>query len=251
MNGAVNHAVNSATSSSQARWLGKSFVLKVQITNVTPYLPICAVFKPVADLVLGLEEIVFEGRGSSPSDGQLIVQITHTAHMHIGWRICRHWMEEEEGKKWRLCHGAVGMFILLKWLLVCVEELWVDQDENDVNQMLWASHFIATSQANQTLMGAFKSAELRQQCSRPPWIKNTNGRKEYNLGKWCTSFQRLHQVKVLELPCTGLNLCSFENHDSMNSYHIHTSFWDLLLDCTQDDADNIMLKQTLKKPSIV
>lgn len=84
-------------------WIwAKSFVLKVQITERVgksiqwPYLPIGAVFKPVADLVLGLEEIVFEGRRSSPTYNQLIIEIAHAAHVHIRWRIRRHWKGEEK-----------------------------------------------------------------------------------------------------------------------------------------------------------
>lgn len=63
---------------------------------VLQYLPLGAVFKPVAYLVLGLEEIVFEGGWSSPANEQLIIQITHAAHVNISGRIRRHWREEEK-----------------------------------------------------------------------------------------------------------------------------------------------------------
>lgn len=48
-----------------------------------PYLPLDAVLQPVADLVLGLKEEVLEGRWGAPADAQLILQVTHAAHVEV------------------------------------------------------------------------------------------------------------------------------------------------------------------------
>lgn len=54
------------------------------------HLPIHAVLHAVADLVLGLEEEVLEGRWGNPAHAQLILQAPDTAHMYIRWGISGH-----------------------------------------------------------------------------------------------------------------------------------------------------------------
>ena len=54
------------------------------------HLPIHAVLHSVADLVLGLEEEVLEGRRGNPAYAQLVLQAPNSAHVHIGWGVGGH-----------------------------------------------------------------------------------------------------------------------------------------------------------------
>lgn len=95
----INQSISHQSSNELSNWFkldGRTRRFKGSKVN---YLPIGAVFKPVADLVLGLEEIVFESRWSSPTYGQLIVQIAHAAHVYVGRRIRRHWTEDEKNSE--------------------------------------------------------------------------------------------------------------------------------------------------------
>lgn len=53
-----------------------------------PHLPLCAVLQSVAYLILGLKQDVLEPRGAGPADGQLVVEVANTVHLHIGGRVC-------------------------------------------------------------------------------------------------------------------------------------------------------------------
>lgn len=66
--------------------------------SIGRHLPIHAVLHSVADLVLGLEEEVLEGRWGNPAHTQLVLQAPDTAHMHIGWGIRGHCETTGQGK---------------------------------------------------------------------------------------------------------------------------------------------------------
>lgn len=54
------------------------------------HLPIHTILHTVADLVLGLEEEVLEGRRGNPAHTQLVLQAPNSAHVHIGRGISGH-----------------------------------------------------------------------------------------------------------------------------------------------------------------
>lgn len=55
------------------------------------YLPVVAVLQPVADLVFGLEQEVFESGRSLPANAQLVLQHPHAADAHTRRRVRGHW----------------------------------------------------------------------------------------------------------------------------------------------------------------
>lgn len=50
--------------------------------NVDSYLPVLAVLQPVADLILGLKQEVFESRWGLPANTELVLQLANATDRH-------------------------------------------------------------------------------------------------------------------------------------------------------------------------
>lgn len=52
------------------------------------YLPFSALLQSVAYLIFGLKQDVLELGGAGPADGQLVLEVANTTHLHVGGRVC-------------------------------------------------------------------------------------------------------------------------------------------------------------------
>lgn len=63
------------------------------------HLPLVAVLQSVAYLIFGLEQDVLQIGGAGPADGQLVIQVAHTAHVHVSGRVCGDCTGQEAGRR--------------------------------------------------------------------------------------------------------------------------------------------------------
>lgn len=86
----VHHLVAMAGSEARGGGGGRGGAAWRGGVGIVRHLPVHAVLHSVADLVLGLEEEVLEGRWGNPAHTQLVLQAPNSAHVHVGWGIGGH-----------------------------------------------------------------------------------------------------------------------------------------------------------------